>query len=610
VRSPLLEPQPSERTATPCVTRPTVDVVVPFFGPRESLERLVHGLATVRLRPGDTLTVADNRPAGATPVAGTGAVRVVRAPGRQSSYHARNVGAAQGEAEWLLFLDADVRPHPDLLDLYFEHEPSQRAGVLAGGIEDEPCGPDASAAARFASLAGAMSQGNTLRNEWAYVQTANCAIRREAFEAVGGFCDEIRSGGDADICFRLRAAGWEIEPRDGAAVVHTSRRELAKLVRQRARMGAGAAWVNERHPGSFPPARLPGLAKWAAASLARACSSAIRGRRDEALVRALDPLTVWAFELGRRLPNGAPGVGAWANAPTVPVSVVIPAHNREQMLARALRSVLAQSPAPAEIVVVDDASSDGTAAVAEEMGARVIRHEQNRGEGAARNSGIEAASQPWVALLDSDDEWLPHHLGRLWAAREAHVLVAGSCLRCADDPVADRFHGAARGRPLRLTSPAQIVFPENPVPVSAVMIRRDVALAVGGYGDQRHCADFDLLLRCLERGTGVVLPEVGAIYHVHAEQISRQREQMKASHTHIACSYEERDWFDARQVRRWHAAVAWDMWRAEGGPRRAAALARPSHLPALVRLWAWRFLVRRRGARVAADVRAHMRAIR
>jgi glycosyltransferase involved in cell wall biosynthesis len=603
----LLEPRPSERTARPQALRPTVDVVVPFFGPRESLERLVRGLAALRLRPGDTLTVADNRPAGAAPVAGHGAVRVVRAHGRQSSYYARNAGAAQGEADWLLFLDADVSPHPDLLDLYFEREPSERAGVLAGGIEDEPCGADASPAARFAAMAGSMSQGNTLRGEWAYVQTANCAIRREAFDAVGGFCDEIRSGGDADICFRLRAAGWEIEPREGATVVHASRRELAKLVRQRARMGAGAAWVNERHPGSFPAARLPGLAKWGAGSLARACSCAIRGRRDEALMRALDPLTVWAFELGRRLPNAAPGSGTGASTrTTLPVSVVIPAHNREQMLARALGSVLAQSPAPEEIVVVDDASSDGTAAVAEEMGARVIRHDRNRGEGAARNSGIEAATQPWVALLDSDDEWLPHHLGRLWAAREAHVLVASSCLRCGDDPAADRFHGAARGRPLTLTSPAQIVFPENPVPASAVMIRREVALASGGYGDQRHCADFDLLLRCLERGTGVVLPDVGAIYHVHAQQVSQQREQMKASHTRIACSYAQRDWFDSRQVRRWQAAVAWDMWRAEGGLRRAAALARPRHLPPLVRLWVWRLQVRRSGARIAPEVRAQL----
>ncbi len=100
-----------------------------------------------------------------------------------------------------------------------------------------------------------MSQANTLgAGHWAYVQTANCAIRRSAFEQVGGFCDEVRSGGDADICFRLRDAGWAIEPRERALVVHSSRRTLGKLLRQRARMGAGAAWLDQRHPGSFPPA--------------------------------------------------------------------------------------------------------------------------------------------------------------------------------------------------------------------------------------------------------------------------------------------------------------------------------------------------------------------
>src|SRR3954452_13266797 len=299
MRLPLLEQQEPK----PPSDRPAVDVVVPFFGPRESLERLIRGLAALRLREGDTLTVADNRPLAAERVQGEGPVRVVRAAERQSSYHARNVGAAAGRADWLLFLDADVQPRPDLLDRYFDRTPPDDAAVLAGGIEDEPCGADGPAVARFAALAGSMSQGNTLGGTWSYVQTANCLIRRSAFEAVGGFCDEIRSGGDADICFRLRAAGWRIEPREEAVVLHTSRRQLVKLLRQRARMGAGAAWVGGRHRGSFPPARLSGLAAWAARSLARACASALRGEGDEALVRALDPLAVWAFELGRRLPN-------------------------------------------------------------------------------------------------------------------------------------------------------------------------------------------------------------------------------------------------------------------------------------------------------------------
>ncbi|HXD58792.1 MAG TPA: glycosyltransferase, partial [Thermoleophilaceae bacterium] len=334
--------------------RPAIDVVVPFFGPRASLERLLAGMSSLELRDGDTVTVVDNRPPGAAPVDGT-----IQAPELQSSYYARNRGAERGSAEWIVFLDADVRPRPDLLDRYFDRPPSERAGVLGGGIEDEPAD---GGVARFATIAGSMSQGNTLgAGQWSYAQTANCAIRREAFQQVGGFVEEIRSGGDADICFRLKDAGWEIESRDGALVTHTSRSRLSKLLRQRARMGAGAAWLDARHPGSFPAARWPGLLAWGAASIARAGAAAARGDRDQALFKAIDPLTAWAFELGRRLPNtvaaSAPARSARNGAEPLPVTVVIPAYNREEMVKRALRSVQAQRRRPAEVIVVDDASS-------------------------------------------------------------------------------------------------------------------------------------------------------------------------------------------------------------------------------------------------------------
>src|SRR5262249_59845270 len=100
-------------------------------------------------------------------------------------------------------------PQPERLAPYPRSEPAGTVAVLGGAIHDELAGPDAPTAARFASLLGAMSQSNTLDGrKLAYTQTANCAIRRSAFEQVGGFRDDVRSGGDADICFRLRAAGW------------------------------------------------------------------------------------------------------------------------------------------------------------------------------------------------------------------------------------------------------------------------------------------------------------------------------------------------------------------------------------------------------------------
>jgi cellulose synthase/poly-beta-1,6-N-acetylglucosamine synthase-like glycosyltransferase len=113
----------------------------------------------------------------------------------------------------------------------------------------------------------------------------------------------------------------------------------------------------------------------------------------------------------------------------LPVCVVIPAHNRAHQLPRCLASVWAQHPrGPEEVIVVDDHSTDDTAAVAASLGARVIRHSENRGASAARNTAIAASNCAWLAFLDSDDEWLPHHLSHLWEIKGDHALVGGSFL--------------------------------------------------------------------------------------------------------------------------------------------------------------------------------------
>jgi GT2 family glycosyltransferase len=281
--------------------RPAADVVVPFAGETAALRDLRERLAGLELRADDTLTIVDNRP-----VSGEAVPGVVRAPERQSSYFARNAGVRGGSNPWLLFIDADVDPPPDLLDAYFETGVDRHTAVLAGGVVDEPVEPGARApaATRFALLHASMSQSNTmLEGRWSYAQTANCMVRREAFEAVGGFRDNLRSGGDADLCFRLRDAGWGIEARERAAVVHRSRRTMRTLLRQRARHGAGAAWLDREYPGAFPAQRRLGLAKWTAQSWASAVAARARGRRDDALVAAVEPVWVWAFELGRRFGN-------------------------------------------------------------------------------------------------------------------------------------------------------------------------------------------------------------------------------------------------------------------------------------------------------------------
>jgi len=90
------------------------------------------------------------------------------------------------------------------------------------------------------------------------------------------------------------------------------------------------------------------------------------------------------------------------------VSVIIPVYNAGKYLGEALESILMQSVKPAEIIVVDDGSTDNSLEVAQQFGKKItiLRHAVNKGCGAARNSGIKAAVGPYLAFLDADDLWV------------------------------------------------------------------------------------------------------------------------------------------------------------------------------------------------------------
>lgn len=289
----------------------------------------------------------------------------------------------------------------------------------------------------------------------------------------------------------------------------------------------------------------------------------------------------------------------------IPVSVIIPAYQRADLVGRAVRSALEQRPAPVEVVVVDDCSTDGTAEAAEQAGARVLSLPENRGQGGARNAGIEAATEPWIALLDSDDEWLPGHLDRVWSAREGYVLVSDSCLMS----LTRRYVGNAGRRPRVLRTPANLLWPSNPVPANCALFRRDDARAVGGFGERRLAEDLEFWLRLLERGPGLSLPGLGAYYYQHPGQISAgTRTDMHDAVRAALVEMGPRPWNTPALRRRLAAAASWDTAReqAHRGRRRdalatVARLARrPADATAAAILVGWRLRMRARGRRVAA----------
>ena len=93
------------------------------------------------------------------------------------------------------------------------------------------------------------------------------------------------------------------------------------------------------------------------------------------------------------------------------VSVLIPAFNRSQLLARAVRSVLNQTSQDFEVIVIDDGSTDDTAQIVKSLGPRVkYIWQENQGVAVARNTGINNANGKYISFLDSDDEFHPNHL--------------------------------------------------------------------------------------------------------------------------------------------------------------------------------------------------------
>ncbi len=168
---------------------------------------------------------------------------------------------------------------------------------------------------------------------------------------------------------------------------------------------------------------------------------------------------------------------------------VIPAYNRETTVARAIESALAQTHAPAEIIVIDDGSQDGTAEAVAAFGDRVrYVYQENAGAAAARNHGLRLAQAEWVALLDSDDYWATDHLERVAAAIEgtegAAILYFADSARPENEGGVSQWQRAefAIDAPYQLRQEAidWVIRPRIPMMLQASVFHRERFLARGG----------------------------------------------------------------------------------------------------------------------------------
>ncbi len=217
------------------------------------------------------------------------------------------------------------------------------------------------------------------------------------------------------------------------------------------------------------------------------------------------------------------------------VSVIVPVFNGERFLAEALRSVLDQTLPPDEIIVVDDGSTDGSAALAAQFTAQfpgvLVFQQPNRGAGAALNLGIRHARGDLLAFLDADDRWLPGKLAAQVAILDADAtadMVFGHFRQFRQD----EGEGAGYSG-----EPVFIGEPQPGISRCAMLIRRAAFARAGAFSEDPGLPEFiHWYMQAQTAGLrAVVLPEVVFERRIHAHNSGggRSQEALRQSYLRV-----------------------------------------------------------------------------
>ncbi len=206
-------------------------------------------------------------------------------------------------------------------------------------------------------------------------------------------------------------------------------------------------------------------------------------------------------------------------------SVIIPVYNRPAEICRAVESVLGQTCTDYELIVVDDGSTDNTPAVLEKYhGALRVVRQPNRGVSAARNAGIRAAAGEWLALLDSDDQWLPRKLedcaGYIHAHPACRIFQTGEIwIRNGRRVNQMNKHRKEEGDLFERSQELCLISP------SCVLLQRSLADEEAMFDERLPvCEDYELWLRLTARlRIGLLDAGLTLKFGGHADQLSRSR---------------------------------------------------------------------------------------
>lgn len=209
------------------------------------------------------------------------------------------------------------------------------------------------------------------------------------------------------------------------------------------------------------------------------------------------------------------------------VSVIVTTFNRKGLLAETIAAIRAQTYTRLEVIIVDNASSDGTEEYVHTIDDDRIKyfcHENNGIIAVNRNYGISHANGEFVAFCDDDDRWMPEKIEmqlREFFRYPMTVVVAANLLLFSGNV----YYGLALKKPPRTKrTPLHIMAQGGQLALSSVLARRDAIVAAGGFSEAREffaIEDFDMWLRLALAGGEVrILPQALVEYRIHAGQSS------------------------------------------------------------------------------------------
>ena len=508
-----------------------VTVVIPLHNGAWFIEEALRSVLEQTQRPDEIIVVddgsTDNGPEIVRRIGETHPITLLSQP-QSGVAAARNLGIRHAHGDLIALLDQDDAWYPSHLADMKPPFHEQRARPL-GWVYSDLDEIDQTGELRTQSLLRGSqaphpktSVADCLRHDM-LVRPSASLFARKAFEAIGGFDEGLSRYEDDDFFLRLLHAGYDNLYIDKALARWRVNHEVGAVAyRAAASRMAYARKLIEAFPDEDDIKRYsvrdliaPRFVRDALAEARKALMTA-----DDAWIETCFENLHFLDELLKK----DEGTGLHRREPVI--SAIVPLYNGAPFIEQALRSMLAQTLPPDEIIVVDDGSTDGGGAIVERLARshpiRLIRQE-NAGQSAARNLGVELAHGDLIAFLDQDDVWYPDHLAELVKPfLEKRSLELGWAYSNLDEINYDgRIVCRSFLETLHTQHPKRDVFAclanDMYVLPSACVMSRKAFLAVDGFDEQLSgYEDDDLFLRLFLAGyDNVYLTKPLSAWRIH-----------------------------------------------------------------------------------------------